>query len=158
MINCFDPVIIAQQKHEIRRDKERGMKICIMCQSTLLQKALEYYLSEFLCDFHECEMLIADCPLDAPKPVCVVGSDEKADVFKPFTPISLLESVRNFYEKNIPSPAPQDSSLQDPSHLLALLPTKLLDIKDPQLQSKIDSLLQEFSSKIYQTFHDEKDK
>ncbi len=120
------------------------MKICIMCNSTLLQKSLEYYLSEFLCDLAECDFIIADMHIDAQKPVCVISSVPNANIFKPFTPISLFRGIQEFYHTNIKNPN------NDP---LSLLPKELLNIKDPKLQSKIDSILQEFSTKIYQTLN-----
>lgn len=122
------------------------MKICIMCDSTLLQKSLEYYLGEFLCEFSECEFIIADTKIDAPKPVCTISTN--GDIFKPFTPISLFRGIQEFYHTHI----------KHSNHLTELLPKELLNIKDPKLQSKIDSILQEFSTKIYQTLNHPSDK
>lgn len=125
------------------------MRICIMCNSTLLQKSLEYYLGEFLCDFAECDFIIADMYIDVPKPVCVIDSTPQANIFKPFTPISLFRGIQEFYHTRIKNPN---------ANPLSLLPKELLNIKDPKLQSKIDSILQEFSTKIYQTLNNPSNK
>ena len=126
------------------------MKICIMCESTLLQKSLEYYLSEFLCSFQESEFIISDTQISVPKPLCLIDSTKKSHIHKPFTPISLFKDIQEFYHTKVK---------KNKTIIPNLLSQDLLNIKDSRLQTKINAILQEFSTKIYQTLNtDEKTK
>ncbi len=124
------------------------MKLCIMCQSTLLQKALEYYLAEFLTSYKDCEFVLCDTHLNINKPICLLNNSNASHIKKPFTPVSLFKDLQDFYHTKI------KKHLQLSSNII---PKELLHIQDPKLQTKIDHILQEFSQRIYQTLHhDEK--
>ncbi|CBG40357.1 hypothetical protein [Helicobacter mustelae] len=120
------------------------MKICIMCESTLLQSALEYYLQEYLCPYQEAEFIISDISLNIQKPICFIQNDSNTHIKKPFTPVSLFRNLQEFYHSEIKKTTIDAN---------AIIPAELLNIKDPQLQTKINSILQEFSKKIYQTLN-----
>ncbi|WP_143428398.1 hypothetical protein [Helicobacter sp. 11S03491-1] len=117
------------------------MKISIMCESMLLQEALNHYLLDDLSSFEECEFVISDTPLHVTKPVCLINSSPQSDIKKPFSQKSLLEDLQEFYH----------SKVKATKITANLLPHHLLDIKNPELKMQIDSLLEEFSTKIYQT-------
>ncbi|MCE3036316.1 hypothetical protein [Helicobacter anatolicus] len=123
------------------------MKICIMCESTLLQSALEYYLQEYLCSYQDAELIISDIALNITKPLCSISTSSQADIIKPFTPASLLRDLQEFYHTKVKKTTLTSNFT---------IPEELLNIKDPQIQAKIDSILQEFSKKIYQTLHTDK--
>ena len=123
------------------------MKICIMCESTLLQKALEYYLTEFLAPYQDAEFIISDITLNINKPVCLINSTQHSAIKKPFTPISLVKDLQDFYHTQVKKSTLSSSNAT---------PASLLDIKDPKLQTKIDHILQEFSKQIYQTLNNDK--
>lgn len=125
------------------------MKICIMCESTLLQSALEYYLQEYLCAYQDAEFIISDIQLNITKPICIINTSSDANISKPFTPVSLFRDLQEFYHTYVKKTTLDSNSI---------LPQELLNIKDPQLQAKIDSILQEFSKKIYQTLNTDENK
>lgn len=117
-----------------------------MCESTLLQKSLEYYLDEFLTPYAEADFVISDIVLQIAKPICLLNQSEESNIKKPFTPVSLFKDLQNFYHTQIKK-----------SIISNHIPKELLNITDPQIQTKIDHLLQEFSKQIYQALHrDEK--
>lgn len=120
------------------------MKICIMCESTLLQKALEHYLQEYLVSYTEAEFIISDIALQIEKPVCLLDSSNNTHIKKPFTPISLFKDLQNFYHSYIKK------------NIISHIIPDELDIQDPKIQTKIDHLLQEFSKQIYNTLQNDK--
>ncbi|PAF54234.1 hypothetical protein BKH42_01635 [Helicobacter sp. 13S00482-2] len=117
------------------------MKISVMCESLLLQDALTYYLKDMLVEFEDCEFVISDRPLQISKPICTIGSSSHSDIKKPFTQISLFENLQNFYHHKLKSTKISAN----------IIPENFLNIKNPELKMQIDSILAEFSSKIYQT-------
>lgn len=117
------------------------MKISIMCESMLLQDALSYYLKDFLVEFSDCEFVISDSELHLSKPLCMIGSSANSDIKKPFTQGSLFKNLQDFYHYKVKS-----------TKITAnMIPENFLNIQNPDLKLQIDSILQEFSSKIYQT-------
>lgn len=126
------------------------MKIYITCESRLLQKSLEYYLKEFLVDDSECEFIITDRYLKTSKPTCLISTTPQAHIPKPFTPQILFKKIQEFYEIEV-------KKTKKPFNLIPnLLPKELRDIQDPELQSKINSILKEFSIKIHETLQENK--
>ncbi|PAF45091.1 hypothetical protein [Helicobacter sp. 11S02596-1] len=115
------------------------MKISIMCQSTLLQEALSYYLKDSLSDFEGCDFVISDMPMNAHKPVCLITADQNTNICKPFTQASLLRDIQTFYHSKIKPTKITNNAIT----------TKLLE--NPELKTQIDLILEEFSKKIYQT-------
>lgn len=112
-----------------------------MCESMLLQDALSYYLKDILTTFNDCEFVISDTPLQISKPLCIIGSTSQSDIKKPFTQVSLSKDLQNFYHHKVKS-----------TKIIAnTIPENFLNIKNPELKLQIDSILEEFSSKIYQT-------
>lgn len=120
------------------------MKICIMCESTLLQKSLEYYLQEYLTSYTESEFIISDIALQIEKPVCLLDSTNNTHIKKPFTPVSLFKDLQSFYHTHIKK-----------NTISHIIPSEL-DLQDPKIQTKIDHLLQEFSKQIYNTLQNDK--
>lgn len=117
------------------------MKISIMCESMLLQEALAYYLKDSLVEFSDCDFVISDSELNISKPLCIIGSSAKSDIKKPFSQISLFKDLQDFYHHKAKSTKITANTI----------PENFLNIKNPDLKLQIDSILQEFSSKIYQT-------
>lgn len=120
------------------------MKISIMCESSLLQEALKYYLQDFISDLSECDFVISDRELKVNKPLCLIGDLDTSHIKKPFTPASLWQDIKTFQTKAQTGEIAQKLS-------------NLLDIKDSQIKIQVDSLLEELSTKIRQTLKKEND-
>jgi len=85
------------------------VKVCLMCQSVLLELALKKFLKQRITTFKESDVVITDRPLEINKPFLLIGSDAHADLQKPFTHASLLLQLEKFEKRKTPSPAlPQE--------------------------------------------------
>ncbi|RVY50579.1 dihydroneopterin aldolase [Helicobacter pylori] len=70
------------------------MKIFLSCKSLLIQKSLEFYLSDCLSPMGVCDFVLSDDEtLEINKPLCFIEEYLR----KPFTKQSVKEDVKNFY-------------------------------------------------------------
>ncbi|WQY71825.1 dihydroneopterin aldolase [Helicobacter pylori] len=70
------------------------MKIFLSCKSLLIQKSLEFYLSDCLSPMGVCDLVLSDDEtLETNKPLCFIEECLR----KPFTKQSVKEDVKNFY-------------------------------------------------------------
>ncbi|MGL2728277.1 hypothetical protein ACQJ6T_02095 [Helicobacter pylori] len=70
------------------------MKIFLSCKSLLIQKSLEFYLSDCLSPIEVCDFVLSDDEkLEINKPLCFIEECLR----KPFTKQSVKEDVKNFY-------------------------------------------------------------
>jgi len=75
------------------------MKIAVECQSPLLQKSLELFLSKYLCATKHCDIVLRDkeCLDDAR---CMyISSDKNADIIKPFSKSQLILEIEKRYKE-----------------------------------------------------------
>lgn len=110
------------------------MKIALECQSLLLQDALRFYLSDFLCDVENCDFIVSDYLSKSSKPVFCLSSQVGT---LPFVPEDLMRELKIFYQKNCDalyqqSPKPSQGN-------------------DERLRSEIQALLMEFADRFLQT-------
>ena len=73
------------------------MKVAIECRSPLLQKSLENFLEGHLSSPHSCDLLLSDEDLPDRENALRIGSDEEADIIKPFSKSQLLLKLEQFY-------------------------------------------------------------
>lgn len=73
------------------------MKVAIECRSPLLQKSLENFLEGHLSSPHSCDILLSDEALDREN-LLRIGSDEGADIMKPFSKSQLFLKLEQFYK------------------------------------------------------------
>ncbi len=66
------------------------MKVALKCRSDLLRKSLETFLGEYLVPEREAEILVADHDVKTSLPLFRIGTDEGADLRKPFSRSQLL--------------------------------------------------------------------
>ena len=66
------------------------MKIALDCRSDLLRKSLETFLGEYLCPEGEAEILVADYEAETALPLLRIGTDDEADLRKPFSRSQLM--------------------------------------------------------------------
>ncbi|GAA8651264.1 hypothetical protein HpDR77_02140 [Helicobacter pylori] len=70
------------------------MKIFLSCKSLLIQKSLEFYLSDCLSPMGVCDFVLSDDEtLETDKPLCFIEERLR----KPFTKQSVKEDIKNFY-------------------------------------------------------------
>ncbi|WP_305859103.1 hypothetical protein [Helicobacter pylori] len=70
------------------------MKIFLSCKSLLIQRSLEFYLSDYLSSVEVCDFVLSDDEtLEINKPLCFIEECLR----KPFTKQSVKEDVKNFY-------------------------------------------------------------
>ncbi|GAA8277729.1 hypothetical protein HpKG73_06580 [Helicobacter pylori] len=70
------------------------MKIFLSCKSLLIQRSLEFYLSDCLSSMEVCDFVLSDDEkLETNKPLCFIEERLR----KPFTKQSVKEDIKNFY-------------------------------------------------------------
>ncbi|MFP6257975.1 hypothetical protein ACLGDM_00185 [Helicobacter pylori] len=70
------------------------MKIFLSCKSLLIQRSLEFYLSDYLSSVEVCDLVLSDDEtLEINKPLCFIEERLR----KPFTKQSVKEDAKNFY-------------------------------------------------------------
>ncbi|PUD82838.1 dihydroneopterin aldolase [Helicobacter pylori] len=70
------------------------MKIFLSCKSLLIQRSLEFYLSDCLSPVEVCDFVLSDDEtLEINKPLCFIEECLR----KPFTKQSVREDIKNFY-------------------------------------------------------------
>ncbi|WRE84862.1 dihydroneopterin aldolase [Helicobacter pylori] len=70
------------------------MKIFLSCKSLLIQRSLEFYLSDYLSSVEVCDFVLSDDEtLEINKPLCFIEERLR----KPFTKQSVKEDIKNFY-------------------------------------------------------------
>ncbi|MGL2571844.1 hypothetical protein ACQJ5J_00410 [Helicobacter pylori] len=104
------------------------MKIFLSCKSLLIQKSLEFYLSDCLSPMGVCDFVLSDDEtLETDKPLCFIEERLR----KPFTKQSVKEDVKNFYRALKESEKPREE----------------MGISKEQ---KIQQLLEEYTQKLCQ--------
>ncbi len=117
------------------------MKIAAQCSSPLLQKSLELFLDKHLSTYNKCDVVVRDEPCLDDERCFYIGSDEKADLKKPFSKAQLILAL----EKRYAILNPQSDSVSEDS-LQRQDPAMDFDI----LEKRIESLTQEYQSNIIQ--------
>lgn len=71
------------------------MKIAVECQSPLLQKSLELFLSKYLSSSKKCDIIVKDSECYGDKRCFYISSEPNADLIKPFSNLSLFWHCKN---------------------------------------------------------------
>ncbi|MDD5201556.1 MAG: hypothetical protein PHH41_00280 [Sulfurimonas sp.] len=74
------------------------MKIAVECQSPLLQKSLEVFLTRYLSSVKHCDIVVRDMECLNDRRCFYIASNEKADLKKPFSKSQLILALENRYE------------------------------------------------------------
>jgi hypothetical protein len=83
------------------------LKVAVQCDSPLLQRSLELFLEGNLSSLRQCDILIRDKEIyDDQYPTFVIGSDETADLIKPFSKAQLLHALNQKMESDQHVPLP----------------------------------------------------
>ncbi len=104
------------------------MKIFLSCKSLLIQRSLEFYLSDCLSAMEVCDFVLSDDEkLETNKPLCFIEEYLR----KPFTKQSVKEDIKNFYRALKESEKPCEEILFSK-------------------EQKIQQLLEEYTQKLCQ--------
>ncbi|PZT48878.1 hypothetical protein B6S12_00860 [Helicobacter valdiviensis] len=77
------------------------MKIALISDSQLLNRSLEIYLKDYLTSYKLCDFIVTTKPMEANKPIFLIGDYEEAHLKKPFTKELLLQKLQAFYLANL---------------------------------------------------------
>lgn len=75
------------------------MKIAVDCQSPLLQKSLELFLSKYLCSSKKCDILVRDTECIEDKRCFFISTKESADLVKPFSKSQLILALQKRHKE-----------------------------------------------------------
>ena len=78
------------------------MKIAVECQSPLLQKSLEVFLSKYLSSSKKSDIIIRDEECLNDSKCFYIASSEKADLLKPFSKAQLVLALEKKYNQLYP--------------------------------------------------------
>ena len=74
------------------------MKIAVECQSPLLKKSLEIFLSNNITTIKQCDIVIRDIKCINDERCFYISSDSSADLIKPFSSPQLYLALENRYK------------------------------------------------------------
>jgi len=117
------------------------MKIAVQCNSPLLQKSLELFLEKYLSSYSKCDIVVRDEVCLEDERCFYIGSDEKADLKKPFSKSQLILAL----EKRLSTLNPQEEvEVVKVSENDTIDPVMDFDI----LEKRIEHLTQEYQANI----------
>ena len=117
------------------------MKVAAQCNSPLLQKSLELFLERYLSSVPRCDIVVRDEACLEDERCFYIGSDEKADLKKPFSKAQLILALEKRYSTlNIKEIVKEESLATEDE------PSNELDFSI--LEKRIDSLTQEYQANI----------
>ncbi len=119
------------------------MKVAVECQSPLLQKSLEIFLSRYLSSSKKSDIIIRDEECLEDGRCFYIASNEKADLLKPFSKSQLILALEKKYNALYPQ-----VSATDATELNAVkeMPGEALDFSI--LEKRIEYLTKEYQENI----------
>jgi hypothetical protein len=117
------------------------MKIAVECQSPLLQKSLELFLSKYLCSPKKCDILVRDSECYDDKRCFYISTKESADLVKPFSRSQLILALEKRH-KELYGESKRDSLGVDVS------PKEEERMEFSILERRIESLTYEYQQNI----------
>ena len=88
------------------------MKVAVACQSPLLQKSLEIFLSKYLSSSKRSDIIIRDEECLEDKKCFYIASNEKADLLKPFSKSQLILALEKRYKELYTKRVTPESEMQ----------------------------------------------
>ena len=110
------------------------MKIAVECQSPLLQKSLELFLSKYLSSIKQCDIVLRDRECLGDTRCMYISSDKNADIIKPFSKSQLIIEIEKRYKEL------HNETLHDNSYAK--------DMDFSILEKRIEYLTQEYQESI----------
>jgi hypothetical protein len=78
------------------------MKIAVECQSPLLQKSLELFLSKYISSAKKCDIVVRDTECLNDEKCFYISSKSNADLVKPFSKSQLILALEKRYKMLYP--------------------------------------------------------
>jgi len=75
------------------------MKVAVECQSPLLQKSLELFLSNYLSSLKQCDIVVRDIECLNDERCFYISNKANADLIKPFSKSQLILALEKRYEE-----------------------------------------------------------
>ncbi len=117
------------------------MRVAVECQSPLLQKSLELFLSKYLSSSKKSDIIIRDEECLNESRCFYISSEEKADLLKPFSKSQLILALEKKYNELYPKSS--NTNLED-ENTEETIETMSLEI----LEKRIELLTQEYQENI----------
>lgn len=111
------------------------MKVAVECQSPLLQKSLELFLSKYLSSMKQCDIVVRDTECLNDERCFYISIDKEADLVKPFSKSQLILALESRYA-TLDKPELVNSSVKDEK------------ISFDILEKRIDYLTKEYQQNI----------
>jgi len=119
------------------------MKVAVQCRSLLLQKSLEIFLSKQLVNLSKSDIIIRDEPCYEDSRCFYIGSDERADLKKPFSKSELILALEKKYGVHAPQ---EEVVVEEDEKSIARKPIMNFEI----LEKRIELLTEEYQANIIQ--------
>jgi hypothetical protein len=119
------------------------MRVAVECQSPLLQKSLELFLSNYLSASKKCDIIVRDEVCLGDERCFYVSSDKEADLMKPFSKSQLILALEKKYK------ALYGKSEDEEIHKNYLEDEESMDFSI--LEKRIELLTQEYQQNILRT-------
>ena len=122
------------------------MKVAVECQSPLLQKSLEIFLSRYLSSSKKSDIIIRDEECLEDGRCFYIASNEKADLLKPFSKSQLILALEKKYNALYPQVSATDTTDVTELNAVKEMPREALDFSI--LEKRIEYLTKEYQENI----------
>ncbi|WP_297434324.1 hypothetical protein [Sulfurimonas sp.] len=122
------------------------MKVAVECQSPLLQKSLEIFLSRYLSSSKKSDIIIRDEECLEEGRCFYIASSEKADLLKPFSKSQLILALEKKYNALYPQASSTGTTNVTELNAVKEMPQEALDFSI--LEKRIEYLTKEYQENI----------
>ena len=115
------------------------MKIAVECQSPLLQKSLEIFLTKHLTSVKNCDIVIRDVECLSDERCFYIASNQNADLIKPFSKSQLFLALEKRYKdiKNRTSYSVEKESSDEHERIDFEILEKRIELLTKEYQEKV---------------------
>ncbi len=110
------------------------VKISVICDSPLLNGALERFLKEYLSPYKNCDIVVSDKAINIDKPLFLISNIENSHLKKPFTRSQLMLKLNSFYKASKKA-----------------FPELRYNDLNPDLKDEIEEIVHNFKKEIFDT-------
>ena len=122
------------------------MKIAVECNSPLLQKSLELFLSKYLSGIKRCDIVVRDREVLDDEKNFFISSQSGADLMKPFSKSQLILALEKRYRKLYPDASHRPQ--REEEQRVHKYPQEGEELDFSILEKRIESLTLEYQENI----------